>query len=150
MALQTMVEVQPWSINHASENWNDPWEFRPERFLEKNEGDVLESLQAFSAGPRNCIGRKYVVPFTLTLPVRWAGGTNVQNSLAYVEMRIIMARLIYNFDVSLKEDSKMWIERQQSYAIWRRIPLDVYLTPVTTQNGDGVRCRSIVDQSTSD
>jgi len=62
-----MVEVQHWSINHSTDNWSDPWEFRPERFLpatatEKGSSDrghdVLESLQAFSNGPRNCIGRK--------------------------------------------------------------------------------------------
>ncbi|KAI1471816.1 cytochrome P450 [Daldinia caldariorum] len=60
----TLVEVQQWSINHSKDNWNDPWAFQPERFLATPEaaakdGDKLESLQPFSAGPRNCIGRKY-------------------------------------------------------------------------------------------
>lgn len=53
-----MVEVQPWSINHSGENWDRPWEFRPERFLDKGTANVLEALQDFSYGPRNCLGRK--------------------------------------------------------------------------------------------
>lgn len=52
-------------------------------------------------------------------------------SLAYVEMRIILARLIYNFDLRLAEDSHRWIERQRSYALWARIPLNCYLTRVS-------------------
>jgi cytochrome P450 len=53
-----MVECQHWSMNHSAENWADPWEFKPERFLEDLPGNKLEALQAFSVGPRNCIGRK--------------------------------------------------------------------------------------------
>ena len=52
-------------------------------------------------------------------------------SLAYVEMRIVLARLIYNFDLRLAEDSQRWIERQRSYALWARIPLNCYLTRVS-------------------
>jgi cytochrome P450 len=48
-------------MNHSSENWADPWEFKPERFVEGIPGNKLEALQAFSVGPRNCIGRKYVL-----------------------------------------------------------------------------------------
>ncbi len=62
-----MVEVQQWSMNHNSDNWDDPWVFRPERFLNSAPdaaalGNKLEALQAFSVGPRNCIGRKYDGP----------------------------------------------------------------------------------------
>lgn len=43
-----------------SENFTDPFEFRPERFLNdpKYAGDKFDMLQPFSVGPRNCIGRK--------------------------------------------------------------------------------------------
>jgi cytochrome P450 len=54
----TYVEVQHWSINHSSDNFKDPWEFNPDRFINPAEGEVLDALQAFSVGPRNCIGRK--------------------------------------------------------------------------------------------
>ncbi|KAI0025684.1 putative cytochrome P450 [Xylariomycetidae sp. FL0641] len=109
----TYVEVQHWSMNHSKDNWADPWVFRPERFLASNEealkaGNKLESLQAFNVGPRNCIGR----------------------NLAYAEMRLILARIIFDFDLELADDSKNWIEKQKSYALWDRIPLNVHLTPV--------------------
>ncbi|CAJ2511464.1 Uu.00g070890.m01.CDS01 [Anthostomella pinea] len=108
----TYVEVQHWSTNHSKDNWADPWAFRPERFLASTEearlaGDKLDALQAFSIGPRNCIGR----------------------NLAYAEMRLILARIVYDFDLTLADDSKDWIERQKTYALWDRIPLNVYLTP---------------------
>ncbi|KAL1861370.1 hypothetical protein Daus18300_008901 [Diaporthe australafricana] len=82
----TLVECQHWSMNHSSENWTEPWEFKPERFLEDIPGNKLEALQA---------------------------------------------RLVYNFDLRLAEDSHRWIERQRSYALWARIPLHCYLTRVS-------------------
>jgi hypothetical protein len=45
-------------------------------------------------------------------------------------MRLILARIIYDFDMKLADDSKLWIERQKAFALWNRIPLNVYLTPV--------------------
>lgn len=44
---KTMVECQHWSMNHSAENWDDPWAFKPERFLEEILGNKLEALQAF-------------------------------------------------------------------------------------------------------
>jgi cytochrome P450 len=63
---QTFVEIQQWCINHSTDYWRDPWNFRPERFLKEGDmnydnvlaEDRLEALQPFIAGPRNCIGRK--------------------------------------------------------------------------------------------
>lgn len=45
-------------------------------------------------------------------------------------MRLILARLIYDFDMKLVEDSKNWVERQKAYTLWDRVPLNVYFTPV--------------------
>ena len=58
--------------------------------------------------------------------------TVLARSLAYAEMRLILARLIYQFDITIADDSKGWIERQKAYTLWDRIPLNVYLTPVTS------------------
>ncbi|RYP71152.1 hypothetical protein DL769_004740 [Monosporascus sp. CRB-8-3] len=109
----TYVEVQHWSINHSEDNWEDPWAFKPERFLRDADGaaasgDRLDALQPFNVGPRNCIGR----------------------NLAYAEMRLILARIVYDFDMRLADDSKDWIKRQKTFSLWDRIPLNVYLTPV--------------------
>ena len=57
---ETVVAVWHYAAYHSTRNWSDPFSFTPERFLEggKNEEDKMESLQPFSVGPRNCIGRK--------------------------------------------------------------------------------------------
>lgn len=52
------------------------------------------------------------------------------NSLAYVEMRVIRARIIWNFDLSLAEESPDWLVRQKVYIFWDKGPLIVNLTPV--------------------
>ena len=56
-------------------------------------------------------------------------GGNV-SSLAYAEMRLILARVVYDFDMRLADDAGDWIEKQKSYLLWARTPLNVYLTPV--------------------
>ncbi|KAK4185706.1 cytochrome P450 [Podospora australis] len=112
----TMVECQHWSMNHSRTNWVDPWAFRPERFLREKEtdgggdkGNNMESYNPFSTGPRNCIGR----------------------NLANAEMRLIFARLIYEFDMSLAdEDEDDWIKKQKSFLFWEKRPLKVRLIPV--------------------
>ncbi|KZL80355.1 isotrichodermin c-15 hydroxylase [Colletotrichum incanum] len=106
----TLVEVQQWSVNHSPDNWTRPWEFRPERFLEDGEGEHnhLDALQPFSVGPRNCIGK----------------------NLAYAEMRLVLARIVYDFDMKLAEGNGPWIERQRVFGLWDRIPLMVNLKPV--------------------
>lgn len=51
------------------------------------------------------------------------------HSLAYVEMRLILARVIWNFDLKLADDSKDWLSRQKIYLLWQKGPLNMYLTP---------------------
>ncbi|KAG7140561.1 Cytochrome monooxygenase 1 like protein [Verticillium longisporum] len=109
----TLVEVQQWSANHSTDNWADPWTFRPERFLDSEEeaaakGNKFEALQPFSVGPRNCIGR----------------------NLAYAEMRLILARVLYDFDLELAPQSEGWLETQKAYSLWNKPPLEIKLTPV--------------------
>lgn len=44
-------------------------------------------------------------------------------------MRIILARVLWNFDLSLADESKDWLRRQKIYLLWEKSPLYVYLTP---------------------
>lgn len=50
-------------------------------------------------------------------------------SLAYIEMRIILARVLWNFDLKLANESRDWLRRQKIYLLWEKSPLYVYLTP---------------------
>ena len=56
--------------------------------------------------------------------------TNNPRSLAYAEMRVILARLVWNFDMKLVESSGDWIGDQKHYILWNKLPLKVVLTPV--------------------
>ncbi|KAL8639083.1 MAG: hypothetical protein Q9226_008919 [Calogaya cf. arnoldii] len=57
----TTVGVHQWSTFRSATNFAFPDTFDPERFLptppEKYRNDNLAALQAFSLGPRGCIGK---------------------------------------------------------------------------------------------
>ncbi|KAL4939387.1 cytochrome P450 [Aspergillus oleicola] len=108
------VGVHMWSASHSAENFHRADEFIPERWLEATQesspfhGDKLAASQPFSFGPRNCLGR----PF------------------AYNEMRVILARVLWNFDLELLPESDGW-EKQKVYTLWDKGPLMVRLIPRT-------------------
>ena len=58
----TMVLTNVWALHHDPELWDEPWEFRPERFLDDTghilpaDHDVRRHLLVFGAGPRTCLG----------------------------------------------------------------------------------------------
>ncbi|KAK1991363.1 cytochrome P450 [Colletotrichum falcatum] len=63
------------------------------------------------------------------LPRRVTGDGGVFLSrLAYVEMRVIPARVLWNFDMKLAEGSRGWDERSRTYKLWEKGPLMVHLT----------------------
>lgn len=104
----TAVSVYQWAANHSPANFADPELFVPERWLGTNQkyaNDIREACQPFSYGPRNCVGR----------------------NLAYMEMRIILARLLWNFDFELCDESKEWL-KQKAFILYEKPPLLVKLT----------------------
>ncbi|OTA87086.1 hypothetical protein M434DRAFT_399648 [Hypoxylon sp. CO27-5] len=104
------VSVWQWAVNHDTRFWADPYEFKPERFLSdpRYKNDKFDAMQPFSVGPRNCIGK----------------------NLAYAEMRLILAKIIYNFDMRLADDARDWLAMQKNYVLWDKPVLGVYITPV--------------------
>lgn len=53
-----------------------------------------------------------------------------RNSLAYSEMKLILAKLIWNYTISLvDEKDKDWVYGQDMYGLWDKQPLFVRLTP---------------------
>lgn len=44
-------------------------------------------------------------------------------------MRLILARMVFEFDMELSERSKHWKENAMGYTIWAKQPLYVRLTP---------------------
>ncbi|KAE9370978.1 cytochrome P450 monooxygenase-like protein [Stipitochalara longipes BDJ] len=98
---KTIVGVNHYSAYHSESNFTDPDSFIPERWLEPREerfvGDKRNVLQPFHVGPRNCIGQ----------------------GLAMAEMRAILARVLWHFDVELCEESKDW-DNQKVFFLWEK------------------------------
>ena len=55
-----------------------------------------------------------------------------KDSLAYLEMRLILARMLFSFDMQLDAESKHWDE-QDSWIQWDKKPLLVKLRPCGKQ-----------------
>ena len=45
-------------------------------------------------------------------------------------MRLILARLLFAFDIELDKSSDDWTKEQKSWVTWFNPPLNVRLTPV--------------------
>ncbi|KAL3295061.1 cytochrome P450 [Colletotrichum asianum] len=105
----TSIGVWHYAIFRDPRNFTLPDSFIPERWLgdKRFVNDNKDALQPFSFGPRNCIGK----------------------NLAYVEMRIILARVLWNFDLTVAEDSKKWQDEEEVYTLWLKGDLNVYLNP---------------------
>lgn len=99
----TQVSVHQSASYMSPINFYSPEHFLPERWLPEAKSDASspfftdnrDVLQPFSVGPRNCIGR----------------------NLAFAEMRLILARVLWNFDLELCEESMDW-SAQKSYVLW--------------------------------
>ncbi|KPM43740.1 Isotrichodermin C-15 hydroxylase [Neonectria ditissima] len=106
----TILDIWQWPLSHNPKYFALPDSFIPERWMGTDPlfaNDRRDVVQPFSFGPRNCIGK----------------------NLAYVEMRTILARVIWNFDMRLAEESKNWEAETRLYSIWEKPPMHVYLTP---------------------
>ncbi|CCF36308.1 cytochrome P450 monooxygenase [Colletotrichum higginsianum] len=105
----TTVGLWFWPIHHYPGNFSMPDDFIPERWMgdERFVDDRTDAFQPFSFGSRNCIGR----------------------NLAYAEMRMILARIVWNFDLRPTNESLTWMERNEAFNLWEKPALNVHLTP---------------------
>jgi hypothetical protein len=125
--IKTVVAIHQWALYHNEAHFKDPFSYHPERFLgdPRFDTDNLDAFQPFHIGPRNCVGRK-CVPLGLILDSRHS---LITRSLAYAEMRLILARVIFNYDMIIADESRTWID-QKVWNLWKKGPLFAYLTPV--------------------
>jgi hypothetical protein len=52
------------------------------------------------------------------------------NSLAYAEMRLLLAKMLWHFDFELEKPEEDWYGGLKSYMVWDRRNLNIRLTPV--------------------
>ncbi|KAJ5680025.1 hypothetical protein N7536_011164 [Penicillium majusculum] len=102
---KTTLSVHHWATYRNAQNFRLPNQFIPERWIgDEFATDNKTAFQPFSFGPRNCIGK----------------------NLAYHEMRLILAKVLYNFELSLLPDSIGW-EKQKTFLLWEKNDLMVQL-----------------------
>ncbi|KAH7174263.1 cytochrome P450 [Fusarium flagelliforme] len=109
---ETRVSVHHWSTYRSESNFKDADKFVPERWLRtdpKYAGDALDAHQPFSIGPRNCLGQ----------------------NMALHEMRLILAVLLFKFDLELEETSEDWAD-QKAFGLWQKKPLMMRAKPAST------------------
>ena len=53
------IFVNLWAIHHDPDRWEDPFCFRPERFLDEQGQLRLEGVMPFSSGKRSCPGESF-------------------------------------------------------------------------------------------
>ncbi|KAM0292742.1 hypothetical protein HYE67_011444 [Fusarium culmorum] len=111
----TLITVSSWATYRSSRNFTDPDEFKPQRFLpqthslyeERYASDNKAAFKPFSAGPRDCIGK----------------------NLAYAEMRLVVSRLLWAFDLELEQGQDDWVKKQRTFVVYEKSPLMVKLKP---------------------
>ncbi|KAI1453806.1 benzoate 4-monooxygenase cytochrome P450 [Annulohypoxylon moriforme] len=106
----SMVGIHNHAIGRLESHFRDAKKFVPERWLgdERYAEDLRETFQPFSSGPLNCIGL----------------------TMGRLETRVILTKLIYNFDIELMPECSKWLENQKNFIAWHKPPLMVKLTPV--------------------
>ncbi|KAE8151798.1 cytochrome P450 [Aspergillus avenaceus] len=104
---KTSVAVASWVAYRSPSNFTDPQKFLPERWLDnasEKRDDKTDAFQPFSLGPRGCPGK----------------------SLGYSEASLMLARLLWSFDLHLSEECHDW-DDQSAYIVWEMKPLLVRL-----------------------
>ena len=53
-------------------------------------------------------------------------------SLAWIEMRMVLASLLFEFDLlGVELSSADWIDRQKIFFLWQKLPLNIRIRPRT-------------------
>ncbi|KAI1205002.1 cytochrome P450 [Annulohypoxylon truncatum] len=102
----TTISVFNYAMCHSPQHFARPDDFIPERWLDDHdlEPNNKSVVQPFSVGMRNCLGR----------------------NLAYFEMRLLLARLLFHFDLEWIPECEDW-EKQRAFNLWIRKALQVRL-----------------------
>ena len=100
------------ATNHNPKGFTDPDVFHPERWLPSThprydarfQNDNRAAVKPFSHGTRDCVGKK----------------------LAYAEMRVIIAKILHEFEFEFTYPQENW-HRQMAFLAWEKVPLMITL-----------------------
>ncbi|PSN69578.1 cytochrome P450 [Corynespora cassiicola Philippines] len=94
----TIVGTHMWSVKHSPKYWHDPNSYRPERWIGEGFGDDKSAFNPFSLGPRVCLGI----------------------NLAYLELRIILAKMVWKYHFETVDKDVDWIRENLMYVLWKK------------------------------
>ncbi|RIA91638.1 cytochrome P450 [Glomus cerebriforme] len=90
---KTLCTVNIWQLLHDPENWENPSQYNPERFLNNKKRHPFSWIP-FSSGPRNCIGQNF----------------------SLMEQRVILSMMLLKYNWTLPKNSinkdKLMLEAQ--------------------------------------
>ena len=87
----TTCRVMIYAIHRNPELWQEPGEFRPERFDRENScGRHAFAFLPFSAGPRNCIGQRFAMYEQKVLLAKFVKKFSVRTNVDEGELKINM------------------------------------------------------------
>lgn len=118
-----MIGVNLQNVQNDPRNWVEPRFFHPERFLpaddpryeKRFDADDKEAFKPFSVGNRNCMGGKLV---SSVGPLYSRLRLTVDYRVFLAEARIILSRMMWNFDFELGDpDNWDWLD-QKAYLVF--------------------------------
>ncbi|EAW12425.1 cytochrome P450 [Aspergillus clavatus NRRL 1] len=98
------VYTSAWTVTHNEANFHDPHTFKPERWIDPDCADIKEASQPFSLGTQACLGR----------------------NVAYMEINLILARLIWMYDMETVNKSMDWESESSLHVMWSKPDLKVH------------------------
>ena len=116
LAENTVVSIPQWASYQSPSNYYEPKKFLPERWLANATAefsvfgkDRKDAFNPFSLGPHNCPGK----------------------ALAWLEMRLILGKIIWHFDMELAQEATFgeWGE-QKIYWFWEKHSIPVKIQKV--------------------
>lgn len=104
-----MVVVPMGAVQASIYNWDDPFSFKPDRFLPGSKGSDNPAYLPFSIGPRNCVGQ----------------------NMAYVTVRVILVELLsrLRFEVDPRMGSREDVLANQVMSLTMKHSGGIHLIP---------------------
>lgn len=119
--LQTSVSIPQYASSLSALNYSSPNSFLPCRWLPPSHSwaaTMNNSPSTPSASPRPTANHAAFHPFSI------GSRRCLGQSLAYLEMRLILARLFWTFDI--EQDGEPWAwKEQKTWILWEKKALNV-------------------------
>ncbi|EME79757.1 uncharacterized protein MYCFIDRAFT_190535 [Pseudocercospora fijiensis CIRAD86] len=116
----TVLSIHHRAMYRSEHNFKRAQEFIPERWMPNSDiysefaSDRRDAFHPFSCGPRMCPAR----------------------NLGYAEISIILARILWNFEIVVAEESRHWRENLKGWVLWEKRPFWLYLIPREEYEGN--------------